>query len=1204
MTQPAASIIILTYNNLEFTRQCVESVLEYTHDLGYELILVDNASSDGTQDYLRLLANAHPNVRFLLNEKNEGFARGNNLGAAMAQGAVIVFLNNDTIVTHGWLPGLLNKLEDPKVGMVGPVTNSSGNESRIKVDYTSIEEMPDFARKLSEVQSGKSFEISMLAFLCVALRREVYEEIGPLDERFGVGMFEDDDYALRLKAKGYKLLCVEDVFIHHWGSATFSRLDAAEFWSLFQRNLRLYEEKWGVRWLPHPFRLEFIPEQLRQMIDGLVGLSAKTADYQQQVVGLQQLVSERDEYIAENSLKMDALFTQVQERDQAITEKNQVIENTWIMVQERDQAIQERDQAIAEKNQVIEKTWAMVQERDQAIQVRDDYIAEIARSRAWRLVQWIWRVRLLLVPHNSWRERLLTAFFRPLRAWRRYGSFGLLHLGLSRPEATRSMRSLGRLVAKILPRSWKKYYQAFRQECPIYDRSQVIVFTNDDAVLPDYPRRRPLAPAEGFERVKVSLISTVRNEASNVDTWLNSLLEQSRLPDEIVISDGGSTDNTIELIRKHAAAFPIPIQLIEAPGANIASGRNIAIQLVHYEVIACADFGSQFDKDWLQNLIVPFESDVGIDVSCGFSLVQSGNDFTRMAARYFVPEINRVDPQQFIPSARNFAMRKSVWEQAGGYPEYLTFAGEDTLFALNAKLQTRSWAFVPQAIVYWQAPTTLRRLYRTFYRYARGDGEAGIFAYHYRIKVMTLAWGGLKRILGLMLLIGLCVLAGLFVHPLAGWGLAGLAVLISLLIFLRRLFKLAKTHKIGSGTSLQAMLMPIAINLAQPYGFASGVANRARVLQRQTEQYIEQLEQILEEHPGRRGVIVYPPTHDWGFMFQRPHQMARAFARQGYVYFFYTKNEKTDCVVGFREVEPGLYVCNVPWETFMALEKPIVYIGQPWRNRELCYFKQPRVIYDHFDEIEIFSADPADHQALLKRAEIVLVTANRLMEKVKDQRPDAIFAPNGVDYRFVQSARPTNQEMEIPTDLQPIMAKGKPLIGYSGALAEWFDYELLAEVAKTRPDLEIVLLGVSYDGSLERSGLLTSGLDNVHWLGMKSYAELFTYVWRFSVGIIPFKINEITLSTTPVKLFEYMACELPVVTTAIPEARNYEGAFIGEGGECIEQSAANFAAQINAALQARMEPAYQELIRKVAMKNTWDSRVQAVVERMSQHADG
>ena len=1132
MAVPSASIIILTYNNLDYTRQCVESILDHTHEVAYELILVDNASSDDTPEYLRELAETYENVQILLNQENEGFARGNNLGAGMAQGEYLVFLNNDTLVTRGWLSGLLKALADPQVGMAGPVTNSSGNESRISVDYDNSEGLQDFARKNAEAQRGKFFEISMLALLCAAMRRSVFEEIGPLDERFGLGMFEDDDYALRIKAKGYKILCVEDVFIHHWGSASFSRMDAGEFWALFQRNLTLFEEKWGIRWLPHPNRLEFIPEQLRQLIDGLITFSAKSSDYQQKLVALQQ------------------------------------------MVEQRDQAIVEKDKALAE-------LWRRFQERDTFI------------------LRTLWRLGNILVPHGSRRERILTWLLRPLRAWRRYGSFGVLRILISRLAATPIMRGAGRLISRILPRSWKEYYQALRQARPIYDRSQVILYTDDASILPDYPKRQGLSHGAGIDQpVKVSLISTVRNEAANVESWLASLLEQSRLPDEIVICDGGSSDGTVEIIRKHAATFSIPIQVLVEAGANIAHGRNIAIQHASYEVIACTDFGCRLDKNWLENLILPFECDEKVDVSFGFSQIAPANQFSRMITRFFIPVINTVDPQQFIPSARNFAMRKPVWEQAGGYPEWLTFAGEDTLFTLNAKLQNRVWAFVPGAVVYWHAPRNLRLLYRTIYRYARGDGETGTFAYLYWVKIKELAWTCLKRAVSMILLVGIPLALGLWVHPWAGWGLAGVFLLLILGACYFKLLKTARREAVSIAGAWQLTCAQRLIDLAQPFGFAKGVANRPKVLKRQSQPYILQLQQILAEHPEHTGVIVYPPTHDWGFMFQRPHQMARAFARQGYVYFFCTQNEKTDSVIGFKQVEPRLYVCHVPWETFASLEKPIVYVGQPWRNRELRYFHQPRVIYDHFDEIEIFSADPADHQALLERAEVVLVTAQRLMEKVQTQRPDAIFTPNGVDFQYVQDARPA-KDQAAPADLQAILAKGRPILGYSGALAEWFDYELLAQAAKARPDLEFVLIGVSYDGSLERSGLLSCGLKNVHWLGMKPYAELFKYTWRFSAGIIPFKINTITLSTTPVKLFEYMACELPVIATAMPEARKYAGVFIVEANG---STADNFIQQVDAALAARVDPAYQATIRQVASQNTWDSRVQAVIERLRQNA--
>lgn len=260
-----ASIIVLTYNQLHYTRQCLDSILAQT-DVPFELIVVDNASQDGTPAYLQEYAGAHPEVRLILNPANEGFARGNNRGVGTAQGEYIVLLNNDTIVTTGWLSTLIRHLQDPRVGMVGPATNSSGNETRVPVDYADVKDMPAFAHAYTRVHAGKAFEIAMLPMQCVVLRRAVWEEIGPLDEAFGVGMFEDDDYAMRLKKAGYKILCVDEVFVHHWGRASFSRLDKTRYWNLFRANRETYEKKWGVRWTPPNFRNPNIVQKARAWI--------------------------------------------------------------------------------------------------------------------------------------------------------------------------------------------------------------------------------------------------------------------------------------------------------------------------------------------------------------------------------------------------------------------------------------------------------------------------------------------------------------------------------------------------------------------------------------------------------------------------------------------------------------------------------------------------------------------------------------------------------------------------------------------------------------------------------------------------------------------------------------------------------------------------------------------------------------------------
>lgn len=249
---PRASIIIVTYNNLAFNKLCLESVVRNTEYLNYEIIVVDNNSSDGTPEFLREFAGRHPNVRLIFNSENQGFAKANNQGIALSTGEKIVLLNNDTVVSAGWLSRLLKYLDDPQIGIIGPVTNFVGNESKIEVDYQTWSEMEKFALRQAQKNIGKASDIFMLAMFCVALRRDTYESIGVLDERFGIGMFEDDDYAQRIKAAGLRVVCATDVFVHHIGQSAFKKLiPTGEYEKLFEQNRRLYEEKWKVKWIPH-----------------------------------------------------------------------------------------------------------------------------------------------------------------------------------------------------------------------------------------------------------------------------------------------------------------------------------------------------------------------------------------------------------------------------------------------------------------------------------------------------------------------------------------------------------------------------------------------------------------------------------------------------------------------------------------------------------------------------------------------------------------------------------------------------------------------------------------------------------------------------------------------------------------------------------------------------------------------------------------
>jgi len=253
---PKVSVIVLAHNGLDLTVDCLKSLERFTRYPDWELILVDNASSDQTAQYFLQAAFHHRHVRPVINAENLGFAAGNNRGARCAMGEYLVFLNNDTFVTPGWLGDLTaHFLRDPKLGLCCPVTNNIGNEARIEIQYSDMEEMVSRASEYTAVRRSQEIELPSVPFFCAMVPRAVWEEVGELDELFGMGFFEDDDYSRRVQAKGYRTACAEDVFIHHHLSASFSKVDEARRRELFERNRRYYESKWGA-WIPHRYRME------------------------------------------------------------------------------------------------------------------------------------------------------------------------------------------------------------------------------------------------------------------------------------------------------------------------------------------------------------------------------------------------------------------------------------------------------------------------------------------------------------------------------------------------------------------------------------------------------------------------------------------------------------------------------------------------------------------------------------------------------------------------------------------------------------------------------------------------------------------------------------------------------------------------------------------------------------------------------------
>lgn len=232
----------------------------------------------------------------------------------------------------------------------------------------------------------------------------------------------------------------------------------------------------------------------------------------------------------------------------------------------------------------------------------------------------------------------------------------------------------------------------------------------------------------------ISLIATVLNEGDNIRQLIDSISRQTRPPDEIVIVDGGSTDETVSIIGGYEET--LPLRLLVEEGCNISQGRNRAIMAAAGDIIAVADAGVRLRDNWLEKITDPLLAQPQVNAVAGFFRADPQTPFEIALGAATLPLEAEINAESFLPSSRSIAFRKAAALQVGLYPEWLDYC-EDLIFDLRLRRAAGPFSFEPAALVYFRPRTTLRKYFRQYFHYARGDGKANLWLKRHLVRYLT-----------------------------------------------------------------------------------------------------------------------------------------------------------------------------------------------------------------------------------------------------------------------------------------------------------------------------------------------------------------------------------------------------------------------------------------------------------------------------------
>jgi glycosyltransferase involved in cell wall biosynthesis len=334
------------------------------------------------------------------------------------------------------------------------------------------------------------------------------------------------------------------------------------------------------------------------------------------------------------------------------------------------------------------------------------------------------------------------------------------------------------------------------------------------------------------------------------------------------------------------------------------------------------------------------------------------------------------------------------------------------------------------------------------------------------------------------------------------------------------------------------------------------------------------------ESGSLRPVVYLPTWAEWEVMKQRPQYLLEALAAAGHDVWFVDPRLGEARTVSDR-------IRLVPSIRSTPRSGVILYTHFAPTRTLIHHYQDPVVIYDLLDDLKIYEESERGmarertvrhhHGPLLEKADLVIASNRVLLERHRTERGDLLLVENGVDLDRFSMTGPVAGSLP-----------GGPIVGFHGALAPWIDFDLLDAVARLRPALSFVFVG-PVDPLVKEDAAGLSALPNVHLLPTQPSDRIAEFVRGFSVGILPFVLEEMTMAVTPLKMYEYLACGLPVVATPLP-------ACVDHPAVRTDTDPPSFAVEIDAALEMTGEE--RAGLRAHAEKADWRHRVAPILERL------